>query len=282
MDDHHRVERVRDGAAWRAEATPFYEQDALRSTIPMTVLLTPGFDTDPALELFRVYDGAGAACLHAVRKPPFSLLLTLGPPEAAAALGRVRDDLVPGVPLPGVTGPLRLVEAFTDAYQRVTGRVEKTRTELRLHAVERVVEPAAPRGRGRLATGADAAALLVCFEGFARDVHMPPDARLRERLEQGLVDTQIYVWDVDGEIVSVAQHSESASGWSRVRLVYTPPEHRGKGYAAACVALTTKQAMAGGGRACLYTDLSNPTSNALYARLGYVPVEDSREVLFAS
>jgi predicted GNAT family acetyltransferase len=30
----------------------------------------------------------------------------------------------------------------------------------------------------------------------------------------------------------------------------------------------------------LYTDLANPTSNALYQRLGYEPVSDSVQLLF--
>jgi hypothetical protein len=38
-----------------------------------------------------------------------------------------------------------------------------------------------------------------------------------------------------------------------------------------------------GKRFCfLYTDLANPTSNAIYMRLGYRPVCDSREIAFAA
>ena len=37
-----------------------------------------------------------------------------------------------------------------------------------------------------------------------------------------------------------------------------------------------------GHRFCfLYTDLANPTSNSIYARIGYEPVCDSRELAFA-
>ena len=34
------------------------------------------------------------------------------------------------------------------------------------------------------------------------------------------------------------------------------------------------------GEVLLYTDLANPTSNALYQRLGYEPVNDSVQLLF--
>lgn len=279
MSDHH-VERVDDPASWREAATPFFARDPLRSTIPMTVMTAPGFDAQSGLELFRVLTATGDACLYALRTPPFSLVLALGPPEGAAALAGRRDLLVPEAELPGVTGPITLVDAFATAYEHASNRRRRSQTELRLHALERLIRPRAPIGRGRLAAAPDAAALSVFFEGFAREVHMPPDPGLRARLDRGIIDAKIYVWEVDGELVSVAQHSDSVFGWSRVRLVYTPPTHRGKGYAAACVAMTSEAAMASGGGACLFTDLSNPTSNALYRRLGYEPAGDYREVLF--
>jgi uncharacterized protein len=40
-------------------------------------------------------------------------------------------------------------------------------------------------------------------------------------------------------------------------------------------------ALDAGARFCfLYTDLSNPTSNAIYTRIGYRPVGDALDVLF--
>lgn len=57
---------------------------------------------------------------------------------------------------------------------------------------------------------------------------------------------------------------------ARIGYVYTPPEWRGRGYASACVAGLSQRVLDSGRRFCfLYTDLSNPTSNALYQRIGY-------------
>ena len=68
---------------------------------------------------------------------------------------------------------------------------------------------------------------------------------------------------------------------ARVGAVYTPPSLRGRGYAAGVVAEVSRRALAGGHRFCsLYTDLANPTSNALYQRLGYIPVVDALDVEF--
>jgi hypothetical protein len=65
--------------------------------------------------------------------------------------------------------------------------------------------------------------------------------------------------------------------------VYTPPEVRARGYASACVAALTKLLLEGGRRFCfLYTDLSNPTSNSIYQRVGYRPISDVDQYVFDS
>jgi predicted GNAT family acetyltransferase len=69
----------------------------------------------------------------------------------------------------------------------------------------------------------------------------------------------------------------------RVGPVYTPPELRGHGYAGAATAAVSQAALDDGIReVVLYTDLANPTSNALYQRLGYRPVEDRVVLSFTS
>ena len=73
---------------------------------------------------------------------------------------------------------------------------------------------------------------------------------------------------------------ETAHG-VRVGYVYTPPAFRRRGYATATV-FHLSQLLLESGRnfCCLYTDLANPTSNAIYARLGYRPLCDVVDVNF--
>ena len=67
----------------------------------------------------------------------------------------------------------------------------------------------------------------------------------------------------------------TVTGMVRVGSVYTPPAVRGRGYAGAVTAAVSRAARDAGVReVVLFTDLANPTSNALYQRLGYRPVED--------
>ena len=82
------------------------------------------------------------------------------------------------------------------------------------------------------------------------------------------------LWD-DGGPVSLAAYGNPTPTGTRVGPVYTPPEHRGRGYATSLVAdLTAERLAAGLGFCFLFTDLANPTSNAIYARIGYEPVAD--------
>jgi predicted GNAT family acetyltransferase len=64
----------------------------------------------------------------------------------------------------------------------------------------------------------------------------------------------------------------------RIGPVYTPPDRRRRGYASALVAAASQAALDEGRRQVfLFTDLANPTSNHIYAAIGYEPVRDVDE-----
>jgi uncharacterized protein len=63
--------------------------------------------------------------------------------------------------------------------------------------------------------------------------------------------------------------------------VYTPTADRRRGYATALVARVSAEQLASGRTACyLHTDLANPTSNAIYARIGYEWVCEAVDLRF--
>ena len=96
--------------------------------------------------------------------------------------------------------------------------------------------------------------------------------------------------DLVGEILVVDDGSEDNTT-EAAQALQVPPEigynviryeeHRGKGYASACVAAMSQHLLDGGKTFCtLYTDLSNPTSNKIYQNIGYRPVVDCAMVTF--
>lgn len=85
----------------------------------------------------------------------------------------------------------------------------------------------------------------------------------------------LMLWEDDGVPVSMAGISPRVAGTVRVAAVYTPPENRGRGYAAAVTAEISRAAREAGARdVLLFTDLANPTSNGVYRRIGYRAVSD--------
>jgi predicted GNAT family acetyltransferase len=74
--------------------------------------------------------------------------------------------------------------------------------------------------------------------------------------------------------VSMAVSRKPIEGVVRVAGVYTPPEKRKLGYAAACVHALSKHMRDSGYCCALYTDIANPTSNSIYRRIGYRAVSE--------
>jgi predicted GNAT family acetyltransferase len=81
--------------------------------------------------------------------------------------------------------------------------------------------------------------------------------------------------------VSVVGNAPPVAGVVRLGPVYTPAALRGRGYASSAVAARSRLALEDGLRCALFTDLANPTSNKIYAEVGYRRVADWEEIRFA-
>jgi RimJ/RimL family protein N-acetyltransferase len=220
---------------------------------------------------------SGVQAVHAVQAaflqtPPREMLITALPAGATAPLARALADR--GADPAGVNGAEPGVTAFARAWSQVTGRGFGVHERHRLHRLGSLVPPdPAPDGIARLAGLADRDVVRTFVDAFADDVNQPRQSHelTDDRLEAG----GFMLWEVAGEPVSIAGVSDPAGGVARVGPVYTPKDRRGRGYAGGVTTAVTQLALGRGAvSVILYTDLANPTSNALYARLGYQPVED--------
>ncbi|GAA3158757.1 MULTISPECIES: GNAT family N-acetyltransferase [Streptomyces] len=212
--------------------------------------------------------------------PPRPVLLATMPERAASALA---DTLTAeGRRVPGVGGDHAAVDAFAATWLRHHGGTARTGERSRLHRLGTLVPPhPGPPGAARPATTADRALVLEWFAAFAADAGVAPprDARtVDDRIAHG----RVLLWEDAGRPVAMAAHTGAEDGITRVAPVYTPPELRGRGYAGAVTAALSQAARATGAHEILlYTDLANPTANALYRRLGYEPVQDRLVVEFS-
>ncbi|WP_054710314.1 GNAT family N-acetyltransferase [Bacillus sp. JCM 19041] len=86
----------------------------------------------------------------------------------------------------------------------------------------------------------------------------------------------LYLYEIEGKAVSMANTTRPINKSITVNLVYTPSDRREKGYASDCVAALSQLCLDQGyDSVLLYTDLSNPTSNHIYQQIGFKPVADS-------
>ena len=212
-----------------------------------------------------------AACMQT---PPFPLLLTGGP---ADAIGELADALAAaGRALPGVNASADIAGQFAARWRRHTGAGAVVAQRTRLYQLGELVPSCpAPAGHARVAQAADTELLVAWLEAFGNEsggvVHADSRKMVGERLRYG----GMMLWESGGKPVSLAGRTREVAGMARVGPVYTPPGLRRRGYAGAVTAAVSQAALdAGAGEVLLFTDLANPTSNALYQRLGYHPVED--------
>lgn len=211
-----------------------------------------------------------------IRTPPYPLLIGALPPEAVPALGAA----LASEPRLAAIAALNARRADAEVLAAAWGRPTEVTEELRLYRLAGLLAPEpAPPGRSRRAAAADLPLLREWFAAFHREAGIPaavPDGLLLDRISYG----GTLLWEDGGGPVSMAGFHRPASLASRVGPVYTPPAHRGRGYGAAVTHAVSEAAYAAGAEeVLLFTDLANPTSNGVYQRLGYVPVEDRTELL---
>lgn len=211
----------------------------------------------------------------AMRTPPHPLILSRMPNAAVAELAAALANIGP---LLGVTGETAAATAFAAAWGDCAGTVVDV--SMRLYRLGVLRMPHA-RGSARLAVPTDAELVLdwlMAFHVEAAPNH--PTDHIADLVKHRLSAGQLWFW-VNDEPVSLAGLTAPASGVSRIGPVYTPPAFRRNGYGAAVTAHASQAALdAGADHVVLYTDLANPTSNAIYQAIGYVPDHDFEERSF--
>jgi predicted GNAT family acetyltransferase len=205
--------------------------------------------------------------------PPWPALLSAVSDEAATALATRLATA--GRELSGMNAEEHAAERFAAVWRERTGVDAHVHRKMRLFRLDELVWPEPkPEGEPRIADDKDRELLIEWFDAFTREVNDPHSdhtAGISDRLSYG----GLTIWQVDGAPVSLAGVTRTVGGMVRISPVYTPPELRGMGYGGAATATVSQAALdAGTAEVVLFTDLANPTSNALYQRIGYRPVAD--------
>lgn len=274
-----RVLRHADGRAFLDAAQPYLLRAEAENNLILWI--ADAHAGGPANPLYAATVHADAEVIGvAVRVPPRKLVISRLPAEAVEPLVRDVDEAYG--PLPAVLGPEPVVEQFAEHWSRRTGQSSRAGTRQRIYELERVIQPPdPPPGRLRPARDADLSLLTSWIAAFHAEAVPSERFNSAEVAAARLRGGMLFVWE-DGEPVSMAAWSGRTPNGVRVNLVYTPPALRARGYASACVSALTTRLLQQGNRFCfLFTDLANPTSNRIYQRMGYRPVCDVTDYVFA-
>ncbi len=215
----------------------------------------------------------------AMHTPPYDLFLPRLRPGAPEAVARELRRV--GVDLPGASGEIGTVRSFCREWRRLGGAASERRVAMRMYVLG-TLRPPSVTGSARRAVLEDAPLLGGWLRAFADETkEVPRDVDLDDVIRRRTADGQVWLWEVGGEPVALAAVSPPASGVARVGPVYTPPDRRRGGFGSAVTAAASQAALdAGAAHVGLYTDLDNPTSNAIYRAIGYEPDHDAEHRSF--
>jgi GNAT superfamily N-acetyltransferase len=275
------VVQLSDPAAFLERAGPLLLADEARHNLILGLAGT--LRDHPALypdHVQWVVEADGTVAGAALRTPPHNLVLARGSGDALEALAHSIDEL------PGVVGAVPEVEQFVAAWTALRDVRAEARVRQGIYALETVIQPSAPPGRPRAATARDRPLLVDWWGAFAAEAlgALELDEEGAGRNVDHRLSTPgngITLWEEAGEPVSAVGFGSPTPSGVRIGPVFTPPEHRGRGYASALTAHVSAEQLAGGRSFCfLYTDLANPTSNKIYVAIGYERVCDAIQYAF--
>ncbi len=222
--------------------------------------------------------GQGKVVGVAVRTPPHRIILSrIDANIQVAIVHLIRYLRGVNTRIPGVVGPAAEVQAFSDCWiedqHSVSPRIVM---RLRVFEARQVADLPLSQGKLRLARMDDHLLMAQWFVAFSEEIGEPADLEsAKKRAEQHIKARRLYIWDRCAP-VSIAAATRPTRNGTTINWVYTPPEHRNKGYATSCVWSLTKKMLTDGYSFCsLFTDLSNPTSNSIYTKIGYIPIGDA-------
>ena len=270
-----------DISVFVAAADDYLRGDPVRNTVPLSVLaglLASGpaaYGDDPPQ--FGWHESGGRSDGAVLRTPPHPLLVAGFPAGAAAGLLSQLAATPPHAVTPPhtVTPPDaanmldRDADEFSAAWARVTGGRTAVHHQMALFRLADLRPPSpAPAGTARAPGEGDVDLLAAWTGAFGTETGATvgdPARAVGEWLSYG----GMLLWEDNGP-AAMAVLSRTVAGVCRVGTVYTPPSRRQRGYGGAITTAISQQALdAGAAEVVLYTDLANPTSNALYERLGY-------------
>jgi uncharacterized protein len=281
------VQRYSSPEAFYNDAESFLMRNEAINCLPLG--LTTGMIRQPGVyenPYFAIAREGGEVVGAAVRTPPYNFLI--GKTESNAAIEAMLEDAAQLFDrLRGVLGTKDNSLFAAQRWEQISGQKMQPGMRERIYQLERVIPVQGVSGHLRKADENDRERLTEWIYGFQVDAFGADqvDMETIRRNVDGVVrykTRDYFFWEDGGQPVAMAAYTGFTPNGARIGPVYTPVEHRRRGYGSAVTAAVTQLLLDSGRKRCfLFTDLNNPTSNHIYQTIGYEPVCDMDEWLFA-
>ena len=210
-----------------------------------------------------------------IMTPPYNLQILGG--GSNEVLTYAIDYLInENIEVPGIIGRKELCADIVNIWAEKSSFKPEKSMDQRIYKIEKANNTHDSKGFFKIADKEDSKTLVKWLMEFNKYIGENPDKDKAEKQIKNLINKErAYLWVDKVPVTMVLAGRETKNGIT-VSGVYTPEKFRNNGYATSCVAKVSKLLLEEGFKFCtLYTDLSNPTSNSIYMKIGYEPIADS-------
>jgi len=244
-----------------------------------TLIRFPDAYKNPFIAVVKADDGD--VILAALMTPPHNMILAGDESYQAGVEVLVTYLHENPLEIPGVIGPAPIAVYFAAEWKRVMKKSSMVSMRQKVYELRIVQMFPFPPGEFRQATTDDIPIIAEWLQSFEEEALGKPHDIELARTERLIKLGSIFVWEIEGDLVSMAMRTRPIAHSITIGGVYTPFEYRHKGYATGLVAMLSQRLLDSGYEFVnLFTDLANPTSNSIYQKIGYRPVCDFRMYSF--
>jgi uncharacterized protein len=273
--------RFEDIRSFKAEVIPFLEQDEVVNNLALGLLVALKDEQQPMVMATVTREDTIVMILF--QTSPKQIILSKAIELTSEEIHHLSTSLDEKLDdIPGFIGEKDLTSRLAKEITNLRNKIPFIQMNQRLYKIDKIEKKAFDTGRLIRMKLENLSLVKEWVYQFCIDIDEKmsnEDAEIKAKnlIEQG----KVYGWEVEGEIVSMANASRPTKTNITVNFVYTPFAERKKGYASNCVsALTQLLLNSGFNTTSLYTDLDNPTSNKIYMEIGYKPIMDSIVIHF--
>lgn len=185
-------------------------------------------------------------------------------------------------PVPGIIGPENLANEFIQLWTKKKGIKAELTMKQKVYQLDEVMINPNPSGTLIPASEEHLPIVRDWIYQFGQQANVAITKPQAISMAANHVQNQsLFLWVVNDEVVSMANNGRRTRNGATINGVFTPDHQKRKGYATNLVAALSQKLLDEGFKFCnLYTDMSNPTSNSIYQKIGYYVVGDSVEYMF--